>query len=146
MKRILGWSWVVLFISAFLMFILQTLYCHLVKCWWKNTITIILIFFQYVCTVMAAMLHYSVISMFCWMLIEGFHLYIMLVKVFRRKANFRKYLLFGWGTFNVHAIIIKYTVLVYYWHSTHSVSILINWFVQCHVSSTSAKLLMRTNW
>jgi len=73
---------------------------------------------------MAAMLHYSVISMFCWMLIEGFHLYIMLVKVFRRKANFRKYLLFGWGTFNIHEISIKYTVCNC--HSTNYVSILIN--------------------
>ena len=82
--------------------------------------------FQYVCTVMAAMLHYSVISMFCWMLIEGFHLYIMLVKVFRRKANFRKYLPFGWGTFNVHDISIKHTECNC--HSTDYVSILINWF------------------
>jgi hypothetical protein len=31
MKRTFGWSWVVLFISAFLIFILQICYCHLVK-------------------------------------------------------------------------------------------------------------------
>ncbi|XP_071126473.1 latrophilin-like protein LAT-2 [Mytilus edulis] len=52
---------------------------------------------KYVCTAMAALLHYSLNSMFCWMLIEGFHLYVMLVKVFRRRANFKKYMLFGWG-------------------------------------------------
>ncbi|CAG5114820.1 unnamed protein product, partial [Candidula unifasciata] len=36
--------------------------------------------------------------MFCWMLVEGIHLYVVLVRVFKGGFHFRKYLLVGWGT------------------------------------------------
>ncbi|XP_033744276.1 adhesion G protein-coupled receptor L1-like [Pecten maximus] len=52
---------------------------------------------QYVCMSIAIALHYFLTAMFCWMLLEGFHLYVLLVKVFKRGRNFGKYLLVGWG-------------------------------------------------
>ncbi|XP_062586446.1 adhesion G protein-coupled receptor L4-like [Saccostrea cucullata] len=52
---------------------------------------------KYACMSMAILLHYFLLSMFCWMLIEGFHLYVMLVQVFKANRNFKKYLAFGWG-------------------------------------------------
>ena len=55
--------------------------------------------FQYVCMSMAILLHYFLLTMFSWMLVEGFHLYILLVQVFKTNRNFRKYLAFGWGNF-----------------------------------------------
>lgn len=45
----------------------------------------------------AIALHYFLTAMFCWMLLEGFHLYVLLVKVFKKGRNFGKYLLAGWG-------------------------------------------------
>lgn len=55
--------------------------------------------FQYVCMSMAILLHYFLLTMFSWMLVEGFHLYILLVQVFKTNRNFKKYLAFGWGNF-----------------------------------------------
>ncbi|XP_060078526.1 adhesion G-protein coupled receptor G6-like [Ylistrum balloti] len=52
---------------------------------------------RYVCMSIAIALHYFLTAMFCWMLLEGFHLYVLLVKVFKRGRNFSKYLLVGWG-------------------------------------------------
>lgn len=52
---------------------------------------------RYACMSMAILLHYFLLTMFSWMLVEGFHLYIMLVQVFKTNRNFRKYLAFGWG-------------------------------------------------
>lgn len=51
------------------------------------------------CVYIAIMLHYSLLATFCWMGIEGFHLYLLLVRVFN--IYIRRYLLklglLGWG-------------------------------------------------
>lgn len=62
-------------------------------------IRVLYILFQYACMSMAILLHYFLLTMFSWMLVEGFHLYIMLVQVFKTNRNFRKYLAFGWGMY-----------------------------------------------
>lgn len=51
------------------------------------------------CIYIALSLHYSVLATFCWMALEGFHLYLLLIKVFN--IYVRRYLLklsvVGWG-------------------------------------------------
>ena len=51
------------------------------------------------CLYMALGLHYSLLATFSWMALEGFHLYLLLVKVFN--IYIRRYLLklsvVGWG-------------------------------------------------
>ncbi|XP_071477265.1 uncharacterized protein [Diadema antillarum] len=50
------------------------------------------------CTAVAALMHYLYTAVFCWMLIEGIHLYLMLVKVFGSEGSKRAYYLaVGWG-------------------------------------------------
>lgn len=46
---------------------------------------------------MAICLHYFLVAMFCWMLVEGAHLYLMLVKVFQSGSHMKKYVAIGWG-------------------------------------------------
>ncbi|KAK3746252.1 hypothetical protein QZH41_005286 [Actinostola sp. cb2023] len=51
------------------------------------------------CTVLAVLLHYFLLAVFCWMLCEGVLLYLLIVKVIgaevEEKVKF--FLLFGWG-------------------------------------------------
>ena len=51
------------------------------------------------CLYMALSLHYSLLATFSWMTLEGFHLYLLLIKVFN--IYIRRYLLklsvVGWG-------------------------------------------------
>ncbi|GAB1599959.1 cadherin EGF LAG seven-pass G-type receptor 1-like isoform X2 [Argonauta hians] len=49
------------------------------------------------CKVIAILLHYVMMAMFCWMLVEGIHLYIVLVKVFKTGSHLKKYAAIGWG-------------------------------------------------
>ncbi|XP_022786826.1 adhesion G protein-coupled receptor L3-like isoform X1 [Stylophora pistillata] len=51
------------------------------------------------CTIMAALLHYFLLTLFCWMLCEGVLLYILLVKVFGGGADdkVKYFYLLGWG-------------------------------------------------
>ncbi|XP_041484478.1 uncharacterized protein LOC121431071 isoform X2 [Lytechinus variegatus] len=50
------------------------------------------------CTIVAALLHYLYLAVFAWMLIEGIHLYLMLVKVFGSEGSKQiYYLIIGWG-------------------------------------------------
>ncbi|XP_068681245.1 adhesion G protein-coupled receptor L4-like isoform X1 [Montipora foliosa] len=51
------------------------------------------------CTVVAAFLHYFLLSLFSWMLCEGVLLYILLVKVFggSAKEKVKYFYIFGWG-------------------------------------------------
>ncbi|XP_068747252.1 adhesion G protein-coupled receptor L4-like [Montipora capricornis] len=51
------------------------------------------------CTVVAAFLHYFLLSLFSWMLCEGVLLYIVLIKVFRGIAEekVKYFYIFGWG-------------------------------------------------
>ena len=57
------------------------------------------IIFQTGCTIMAALLHYFLLALFCWMLCEGVLLYILLVKVFGGGADdkVKYFYLLGWG-------------------------------------------------
>nr|XP_042909926.1 latrophilin-like protein 1 isoform X2 [Parasteatoda tepidariorum] len=50
------------------------------------------------CAVVAGMLHYFFLSAFSWMLLEGVHIYMLLVVVFAsRRSHWEKYYLFGYG-------------------------------------------------
>lgn len=51
------------------------------------------------CLYVALSLHYSLLATFCWMGLEGFHLYLLLVKVFNIyvKRYLLKLCLVGWG-------------------------------------------------
>ncbi|XP_070547293.1 adhesion G-protein coupled receptor D1-like [Ptychodera flava] len=54
---------------------------------------------QIACTAVAALLHYFFTSVFCWMLVEGIHLYFQLVVVLKKalRRRFMAYYLIGWG-------------------------------------------------
>jgi hypothetical protein len=48
--------------------------------------------------VIAALLHYLFLCVFCWMLAEGIMLYMLVVRVFGSSAeNWHYLLLLGWG-------------------------------------------------
>ncbi|XP_053704352.1 adhesion G-protein coupled receptor G2-like isoform X3 [Synchiropus splendidus] len=63
------------------------------------------------CLYIALAIHYSLLATFCWMALEGFHLYLLLVRVFN--IYFRKYMLklclVGWG---VPVIIVSLVILL----------------------------------
>ncbi|XP_027871070.1 adhesion G-protein coupled receptor G1-like isoform X4 [Xiphophorus couchianus] len=63
------------------------------------------------CLYVALLLHYSLLASFTWMALEGFHLYLVLVKVFN--IYMRRYLLklsvVGWGLL---AVIVTITVII----------------------------------
>ena len=46
---------------------------------------------------MAVIQHGTHIAIFSWMLVEGIHLYIKLVKVFSVKKLYITYIIIGWG-------------------------------------------------
>ncbi|KAH9498171.1 hypothetical protein Btru_007881 [Bulinus truncatus] len=52
---------------------------------------------QWRCLVSAVLIHYFLLVMFCWMLIEGVHLYIYLVLVYQVHSYFCYYIIFSWG-------------------------------------------------
>ena len=51
------------------------------------------------CLYMALFLHYSLLATFSWMALEGFHIYLLIVKVFNIyiKKYMLKLALVGWG-------------------------------------------------
>ncbi|XP_030233957.1 adhesion G-protein coupled receptor G2 isoform X2 [Gadus morhua] len=53
----------------------------------------------WVCELIAALVHYSLLGSFSWMAVEGLHLYLMLIKVFNTEYKHYqlKLSLFGWG-------------------------------------------------
>ncbi|CAL8379893.1 unnamed protein product [Arctogadus glacialis] len=53
----------------------------------------------WVCELIAALVHYSLLGTFSWMAVEGLHLYLMLIKVFNTEYKHYqlKLSLFGWG-------------------------------------------------
>ncbi|KAL2076954.1 hypothetical protein ACEWY4_027439 [Coilia grayii] len=63
------------------------------------------------CVYIALMLHYSLLAAFSWMAVEGFHLYLLLVRVFN--IYIHRYLLklglFGWG---VPAVVVLLVVII----------------------------------
>ncbi|XP_025087973.1 adhesion G protein-coupled receptor L3-like [Pomacea canaliculata] len=52
---------------------------------------------MWACKTVAILLHFSLTALFCWMLVEGLHLYVLLVKVFKRGSHIKKYCAIGWG-------------------------------------------------
>jgi hypothetical protein len=61
----------------------------------------------------AGALHYLFLAAFCWMTIEGHHLYRMVVRVFDTGRDFRCwYLTVGYG---VPALIVVLTIIVAIW-------------------------------
>ncbi|XP_034041401.1 adhesion G-protein coupled receptor G1 [Thalassophryne amazonica] len=60
-----------------------------------------------VCQILGLFLHWSLLATFCWMALEGFHLYLLLVRVFN--IYVRRYLLklslVGWGFPTVIAVV-----------------------------------------
>lgn len=53
---------------------------------------------QLPCKVMAVLLHFFFLSAFAWMLVEGLHLYSMVVKVFGSEGSKHFYYYgIGWG-------------------------------------------------
>ena len=64
----------------------------------------------WLCTTITALLHYSFLCVFCWMLAEGILLYLLVVRVFRRAAQKWYYLLiFGWGKCTVHSVVLSHS-------------------------------------
>ena len=49
------------------------------------------------CRTITILMHYSLTAMFCWMLVEGIHLYVVLVRVFKLGSHIKKYSAVGWG-------------------------------------------------
>ncbi|XP_071951317.1 adhesion G protein-coupled receptor L3-like isoform X2 [Antedon mediterranea] len=66
---------------------------------------------KYVCKTFAILLHYLLTAMFMWMLVEGIHLYLALVKVFGTSSHIKKYLVLGWG---VPLVVIGISVGVFF--------------------------------
>lgn len=53
---------------------------------------------QTACAVVAGVLHFSFLAAFCWMCLEGLHLYVLLVRVFVPSwLRVRHLLLAGYG-------------------------------------------------
>lgn len=50
------------------------------------------------CKILAILLHFFFLSAFAWMLVEGFHLYSMVIKVFGSEESKHLYYYgIGWG-------------------------------------------------
>ncbi|XP_022105729.1 adhesion G-protein coupled receptor D1-like isoform X2 [Acanthaster planci] len=51
------------------------------------------------CRIVTLLMHYFFLAVFCWMLVEGVHLYFQIVRVFSSGMDRRKpYMVIGWGT------------------------------------------------
>ena len=55
--------------------------------------------FQGLCPVVAGALHYLFLTVFCWMLVEGLHIYVSLTKVFEidKSSRLLCYYIFAYG-------------------------------------------------
>ena len=53
---------------------------------------------QTVCLIVAIVLYDAILSVFCWMVVQGVHLYRMIVMVYGIEKDLKKlYLIIGWG-------------------------------------------------
>ena len=52
---------------------------------------------DWLCTAIASLLHYFLLATFAWQLVEGIHLYLMIVKVFYNTKIIWFYYPFAWG-------------------------------------------------
>ena len=60
------------------------------------------IFFQIFCKIIAILLHYAYLASFCWMLVEGIHLYRLIVIVYGNEKNLKwLYYVIGWGKYDI---------------------------------------------
>ncbi len=54
---------------------------------------------QVACKIIAIVLHYAYLATFCWMLVEGLHLFRLIVIVYGHEKNMKwLYYAVGWGT------------------------------------------------
>ncbi|XP_046839043.1 adhesion G-protein coupled receptor D1-like [Xenia sp. Carnegie-2017] len=67
--------------------------CFHVLCYYK-----LFCHFQIFCLIVASLIHYFYLVTFCWMFFEGYHLYLMIVKVFNDKSKVKFYYIFSWVT------------------------------------------------
>ena len=66
--------------------------------WVRTTFTYIPCFSQVVCKIIAVFMHYFYLTAFTWMLVEGLHLYLKVVQVFKTEnVKILYYYIFGWG-------------------------------------------------
>ncbi|KAL3992608.1 adhesion G-protein coupled receptor G5 [Sarotherodon galilaeus] len=93
------------------------------------------------CLYMALVLHYSLLATFFWMALEGFHLYLLLVKVFN--IYIKRYLLklsvVGWG---VPAVIVSVVVIIdrgFYGHVSLDTSNSNNTAI-CYITNNTVKM------
>lgn len=57
---------------------------------------------QLPCKIMAVLLHFFFLCAFAWMLVEGLHLYSMVIKVFSSEGSKHfYYYAIGWGEYNI---------------------------------------------
>ncbi|KAH9498181.1 hypothetical protein Btru_007900 [Bulinus truncatus] len=68
------------------------------------------------CYAVAGLLHYALMVMFCWMLVEGFHLYVKLVWVFKVGSYLKRYLIISWGC---PLLVVVISMSVYRYHYKH---------------------------
>ena len=70
------------------------------ECKWEILI-ICFYFLQMLCKAMGILLHFFLAGLFSWALVEGWHLYALLLQIFTEKKKcFRKrYYILGYGTF-----------------------------------------------
>jgi len=54
---------------------------------------------QGACVTVAALLQYFLMAAFCWMLVEGIYLYLLVVKVYNIENKMRIYHVMSWGKF-----------------------------------------------
>ena len=65
--------------------------------WWALC-TFYMLMQQWLCTTVAAVLHYLFLCVFCWMLAEGIVLYMLVVRAFQTNfENWYYLILLGWG-------------------------------------------------
>lgn len=66
---------------------------------------------QDVCTAVSVSLHYLSLAVFCWMLVEGIHLYRQVVQVFDSARHKKTYVAIGYGVCKYKERFIQYCVM-----------------------------------
>lgn len=85
---------------------------------------------QLPCKIMAVLLHFFFLCAFAWMLVEGLHLYSMVIKVFGSEGSKHfYYYAIGWGEYNILQHLAKCGECsrppqsgILYWHSMPSLT------------------------
>ena len=63
---------------------------------------------QDACVAVAALLLYFLMAAFCWMLVEGIYLYLLVVKVYNIVDTLRVYQAISWGKANRQNAVLYY--------------------------------------